>query len=85
VAAERTCTEGGKAALCVTANGFKGAADGRVTLIGDVKRVSAEQAEADGLPALYRSKHPNACPPLAATRRLGGAVLGAPQLAARAP
>lgn len=60
VAAERTCTEGGKAALCVTANGFKGAADGRVTLIGDVKRVSAEQAEADGLPALYRSKHPNA-------------------------
>jgi len=69
----------------VTANGFKGAADGRVTLIGDVRRVSPKEAEADGLPALYKAKHPNACPQLAATRRLGGAVLVAPQLAARAP
>merc|ERR1740139_2019611 len=39
MAADRTCSEGGKAALCVTAKGFEGAADGRVTLIGDVKRV----------------------------------------------
>ena len=66
----------------MTANGFKGAADGRVTLIGDVRRVSPKEAEADGLPALYKAKHPNACPQLAATRRLGGAVLVAPQLAA---
>mmetsp|Transcript_45615 Transcript_45615/g.134925 ORF Transcript_45615/g.134925 Transcript_45615/m.134925 type:complete len:277 (-) Transcript_45615:264-1094(-) len=50
----------GKAALCVTAKGFEGAADGRVTLIGDVKRCSKEEVEADGLKELYRAKHPNA-------------------------
>jgi len=60
MAAERTCTEGGKAALCVTAKGFEGAADGRVTLIGDVKRVSDKEVDADGLRALYKAKHPNA-------------------------
>lgn len=60
MAAERTCTTGGKAALCVTAKGFEGAADGRVTLIGDVKRCSKEEVERDGLAALYKTKHPNA-------------------------
>ena len=49
-----------KAALCVTAKGFEGAADGRVTLIGDVQRVSKEEVESDGLRELYRAKHPNA-------------------------
>jgi len=49
-----------KAALCVTAKGFEGAADGRVTLIGDVKRCSKEEVEADGLKELYKAKHPNA-------------------------
>lgn len=51
---------GGKAALCVTAKGFEGAADGRVTLIGDVKRCSKEEVEEDGLRELYKTKHPNA-------------------------
>ena len=36
------------------AQGFEGAADGRVTLIGDVKRVSDKEVEADGLRALYK-------------------------------
>ena len=36
---------GGQAALTVTAKGFEGAADGRVTLIGDVERVGKEQVE----------------------------------------
>jgi len=65
MAAERTYEgdgsyQGGKAALCVTANGFEGAADGRVTLIGDVKRVTDKEVEADGLRALYKAKHTNA-------------------------
>ncbi|KAL1496397.1 hypothetical protein AB1Y20_016352 [Prymnesium parvum] len=52
--------DGGKAALCVTAKGFEGAADGRVTLIGDVERCSKEETERDGLRELYQKKHPNA-------------------------
>ena len=60
MAAERTCSAGGKAALTVTAKGFEGAADGRVTLIGDVKRCSKEEVEEQGLRELYKSKHPNA-------------------------
>lgn len=60
VAAERSCESGGKAALCVTAKGFEGAADGRVTLIGDVSRVKKEQVEEQGLRELYREKHPDA-------------------------
>ena len=52
--------DGGKAALCVTAKGFEGAADGRVTLIGDVKRVSKEDVEAGKLKELYLAKHPKA-------------------------
>jgi len=49
-----------KGALCVTAKGFEGAADGRVTLIGDMARCSKEEVEAEGLRELYRKKHPNA-------------------------
>ena len=49
-----------KAALTVTAKGFEGAADGRVVLIGDVKQCSKEEVASDELPALYKSKHPNA-------------------------
>jgi len=60
LAAEKPGTEGGKAALCVTAKGFEGAADGRVVLIGDVKRVSKEETERDGLREVYKSKHPKA-------------------------
>ena len=60
MAAERTCTTGGKAALTVTAKGFEGAADGRATLIGDVKRCSKEEVEELGLRELYKSKHPAA-------------------------
>ena len=52
--------EGGKAALAVTSKGFEGAADGRVTLIGDVKRVSDKEVERDGLRELYKTKHPKA-------------------------
>ena len=59
LAAEKN-KEVAKAALCVTAKGFEGAADGRVTLIGDVRRCSKEEVEADGLRELYRKKHPNA-------------------------
>lgn len=51
---------GGQAALCVTAKGFEGAADGRVTLIGDVTKCSKEEVEADGLKELYKKSHPNA-------------------------
>lgn len=50
--------KGAKASLTVTANGFKGAADGRVTLIGDVKRCDKE--ELPELRELYRAKHPDA-------------------------
>tara|TARA_B110001452_G_scaffold237806_1_gene217876 strand:+ start:975 stop:2060 length:1086 start_codon:yes stop_codon:yes gene_type:complete len=50
----------GQAALCVTAKGFEGAADGRVTLIGDVTKCSKEEVEADGLKELYKKSHPNA-------------------------
>ena len=78
MAAERTCTEGGKAALCVTAEGFEGAADGRVTLIGDVKRVSDKEVDADGLRALYKAKHPNAYRPHVARSHLGGAAAHRP-------
>lgn len=78
MAAERTCTEGGKAALCVTAKGFEGAADGRVTLIGDVKRVSDKEVEADGLRALYKAKHPNAYRPHVVRSHLGGAAAHRP-------
>jgi len=49
-----------KAALTVTAKGFEGAADGRVVLIGDVKRCSKEEVASEGLAALYKSQHPNA-------------------------
>ena len=49
-----------KAALTVTAKGFEGAADGRVVLIGDVKKCSKEEVESDGLRDVYKSKHPNA-------------------------
>ena len=53
-------TAGAKAALTVTAKGFEGAADGRVVLIGDVKRCSKAEVEELKLPALYKGKHPNA-------------------------
>ena len=35
-------SQGSKTSLTVTANGFEGAADGRVTLMGDVARVRDE-------------------------------------------
>ena len=38
----------------------EGAADGRVTLIGDVSRVSKEEVASEGLAALYKEKHPKA-------------------------
>lgn len=50
--------KGAPAALTVTANGFEGAADARVTLVGDVKRCSKD--EAAELKELYRTTHPNA-------------------------
>lgn len=59
-AAERTCKEGGKASITITSNGFEGAADGRVTLIGDVRRCSKKEVESDCLVALYKKMHPNA-------------------------
>jgi len=49
-----------KAALTVTAKGFEGAADGRVVLIGDVKKCSKAEVEEEGLAAVYKGKHPNA-------------------------
>ena len=51
--------EGAKASLTVTASGFAGAADGRVTLTGDVRRVS-DASEVAELRELYRAKHPDA-------------------------
>lgn len=50
---------GAKAALTVTATGFEGAADGRVTLVGDVARVKDEE-ELVTLRKTYREKHPDA-------------------------
>ena len=58
-AADVTST-GAKAALTVTANGFEGAADGRVVLIGDVKRCSKAEVEELGLVGVYKGKHPGA-------------------------
>jgi hypothetical protein len=60
MAAERTCTEGGKASITITSNGFQGAADGRVTLIGNVRRCNKAEVEKDGLVDIYKKKHPNA-------------------------
>jgi len=51
--------KGAKAALTVTATGFEGAADGRVTLVGDVARVKDEE-ELVTLRKTYREKHPDA-------------------------
>lgn len=48
----------GRASLTVAAKSFKGAADGRVNLVGDVARVP--KAEVDALKATYREKHPGA-------------------------
>ena len=53
-----TAPKGAPAALTVTANGFEGAADARVTLIGDVKRCSKEEAEP--LKELYKKTHDKA-------------------------
>jgi len=50
--------EGSPASLTVTAAGFKGAADGRVTLMGKVRRCAKE--EAAPLREVYRAKHPDA-------------------------
>lgn len=47
-----------RAALTITANGFKGASDGRVTLLGDMARVKKD--EVDELREIYMKKHPNA-------------------------
>lgn len=52
--------DGAPAALCVTAKGFEGAADGRVTMIGDVRRCSKEEVETGALRDLYKKKHPGA-------------------------
>jgi len=51
--------EAAKASLTVTAAGFQGAADGRVSLIGDIKRVKDDD-EVATLRELYKKKHPNA-------------------------
>lgn len=50
---------GAAAALTVTAAGFKGAADGRVSLTGVVKRIEAEE-EIASMRELYRAKHESA-------------------------
>jgi putative heme iron utilization protein len=50
--------DGSPASLTVTAAGFKGAADGRVTLMGKVRRCAKEEAEP--LRELYKAKHPGA-------------------------
>ena len=50
---------GAPAALTVTAAGFKGAADGRVSLTGVVKRIEAEE-EIASMRELYRAKHESA-------------------------
>lgn len=60
VAAEAVSTTGGKASLTVTAKGFEGAADGRVTLVGDVKRCSSDEVADLGLREIFKAKHPNA-------------------------
>jgi len=56
----QACKEGGKASITITSNGFEGAADGRVTLIGDVRRCSKTEVESEGLVALYKKMHPKA-------------------------
>jgi hypothetical protein len=43
----------------VTASGFSGAADGRVSLLGDVARVK-DETEIESLRKIYRQKHPDA-------------------------
>jgi len=48
-----------KAALTVTAAGFQGAADGRVTLVGDISRVKHDDEVAQ-LRETYKAVHPNA-------------------------
>ena len=61
VKAQKKSDDGlGKAALTVTASGFEGAADGRVTLLGDVKRLKKEEVDEANLRELYKGKHPNA-------------------------
>jgi len=50
---------GAKASLTVMAADFKGASEGRVTLIGDIKRVK-DEAEVAELRKVYKQKHPNA-------------------------
>ncbi|CAM9705194.1 unnamed protein product, partial [Hapterophycus canaliculatus] len=47
-----------RASLTVTAANFKGAADGRVSLIGDVNRVPEE--DLPSVREMYKKKHPNA-------------------------
>ena len=49
-----------QAALTVTAKGFEGAADGRVTLIGDVKPCDDGEVEERGLREIFKAKHPGA-------------------------
>ena len=49
-----------KAALTVTASGFEGAADGRVTLVGDVERVPSGEESLAGLRETYKKLHPDA-------------------------
>lgn len=50
--------KGAPAALTVTANGFKGAADARVTLVGSVSKVDGDEIKP--LRDLYLQKHTNA-------------------------
>ena len=47
-----------RASLTVASASFKGAADGRVSLVGDVVRVPRD--EVDALKGAYREKHPGA-------------------------
>jgi putative heme iron utilization protein len=47
-----------RVSLTVTVEGFKGAADGRVSLTGDLVRVPKEEKEA--VAAMYLKKHPDA-------------------------
>lgn len=49
----------GRVSLTVMANDFKGAAEGRVVILGDVEKVS-EEAEASRLREKYMSKHKDA-------------------------
>ncbi|KAG5184587.1 hypothetical protein JKP88DRAFT_269721 [Tribonema minus] len=48
----------GRASMTIMAANFKGASDGRVTLIGDVGRVPEDEIEA--VRTSYKVKHPNA-------------------------